>query len=440
MKKITLLIVASFIVFTAISQNTIELTFTAVDSATHIQLDSIKVMNRTHGGDTVLYWPDTVLVLDYQVGLFKTKNEDENLRVFQNYPNPVKDRTNITIYIPEKDKVSFQVTDILGQIVINTDMVLDRGFHSFQFTPGSGEMFFFTANWKGSRSNIKVFTLGNISRSKSLLQYSGIIDKEPQFEKSTTSQSFPFTIGDVLQYICYENNLQSNMFATPESNELYTFQFATNIPCLDMPTITYEGQVYNTIQICNQCWLKENLNVGLIIDSLSNMEDNGIIEKYCYKNEPDSCIKYGGLYQWNEMMQYTTQQGSRGICPAGWHVPTDREWKILEGVVDSQFGINDSEWDKGGSRGFDVGIKLKSTIEWDFSGSGIDAVGFTVLPAGLRQTDGHFYGLGQCSYIWSSTDYAINSAWYRLFESDSDRTRRGPFYYVFGFSVRCIKD
>jgi len=58
------------------------------------------------------------------------------------------------------------------------------------------------------------------------------------------------------------------------------------------------------------------------------MSNNSVIEKYCYNNEEDSCTKYGGLYQWDEMMQYTTEQGVRGICPAGWHLPTDEEWKI----------------------------------------------------------------------------------------------------------------
>ncbi len=51
------------------------------------------------------------------------------------------------------------------------------------------------------------------------------------------------------------------------------------------------------------------------------------------------------LYQWEEMMQYTTQQGAQGICPPGWHLPTDEEWKVLEGAVDSQYGIGDPEWD-----------------------------------------------------------------------------------------------
>ena len=93
MKTKTLLFaIALIFMLSAFGQKpTLELTFTAIDSAAYVQLDSIKVMNLTQEGDTVLYWPDTVLVLDYLVGITKIHNEGNNLQVFQNYPNPVKD-------------------------------------------------------------------------------------------------------------------------------------------------------------------------------------------------------------------------------------------------------------------------------------------------------------------------------------------------------------
>jgi len=69
-------------------------------------------------------------------------------------------------------------------------------------------------------------------------------------------------------------------------------------------------------------------------------------------------------------MQYTTQQGVRGICPPGWHLPTDEEWKVLEGAVDSQYGIGDPEWDNYYYRGFDAGTNLKSISGWYYEGNG----------------------------------------------------------------------
>ncbi|MFP4471865.1 MAG: FISUMP domain-containing protein, partial [Bacteroidales bacterium] len=120
-----------------------------------------------------------------------------------------------------------------------------------------------------------------------------------------------------------------------------------------------DGQSYATVQIGDQCWMAENLNLGERIDGSEEMADNGIIEKYCYDDDPANCETYGGLYQWNEMMQYNTA-GSQGICPEGWSVPTDEEWKTLEGTVDSQYPVGDPIWDNTDFRGFDVGLNLKS--------------------------------------------------------------------------------
>ena len=68
--------------------------------------------------------------------------------------------------------------------------------------------------------------------------------------------------------------------------------------------------------------MKENLNVGTLINGDVEQTNNSIIEKYCYDNDTANCTTYGGLYQWNEAMQYVTTPGTKGICPDGWHIPT----------------------------------------------------------------------------------------------------------------------
>ena len=419
---------------------TMELTFTAIDSAEWVQLDSIKVMNRTQGGDTVLYWPDTVLVLNYPVGITEVSNEKTGLQIFQNYPNPVKDQTTITLYVPEKEKVSLQVTDILGRCVINTERLLDRGYHSFRFAPGSGEVFFFTAYWKATSSSIKILTTGSGSGLKSSLEYIGGKMAELQYKTIEATQDFSFSLGDTLLYIGYADTLQSGMLDTPETSDTLTLQFATNIPCPGTPTVTYEGQVYNTIQIFSQCWLKENLNVGTMIQGDQTMTDNGVIEKYCYDNEEDSCVIYGGLYQWNEMMQYTTQQGTQGICPPGWHLPTDEEWKSLEGAVDSQYGIGDQTWDVIGHRGFDAGTNLKTTSGWVAGGNGTDLFGFSGLPGGLRYAGGLFGNVGDDDALWTSTEGDAGFAWVRGLRYNGPEVGRYNYGEAYGFSVRCVRD
>ncbi len=105
--------------------------------------------------------------------------------------------------------------------------------------------------------------------------------------------------------------------------------------CGDALVDSRDSQSYATVQIGTQCWMAENLNIGTIVISGSNQSDNDTIEKFCYNDNTSYCdTYYGGLYQWHEMMQYVTTAGIQGICPTGWHIPTDAEWCVLEQEVD----------------------------------------------------------------------------------------------------------
>lgn len=177
----------------------------------------------------------------------------------------------------------------------------------------------------------------------------------------------------------YVRAYATNVIGTAYGNQV-SFVTQSGIPCPGMPTITYGGQVYNTVLIGEQCWLKENLNTGIMIYDNQIPQNNGEIEKWCYNDDPENCEVYGGLYNWDEAMQYDTVSGSQGICPSGWHIPTDEEYMILEGTVDSQYPVGDPEWTTTGPRGFDVGYNLKSAFGWNDDGNGCDLYGFRVVP------------------------------------------------------------
>ncbi len=217
-------------------------------------------------------------------------------------------------------------------------------------------------------------------------------------------------------------------------------------PCAGMPTVLYEGKTYNTLQIGDQCWFKENLNVGTKINSTQagfQQQDNGTIEKYCYNNDEAYCDIYGGLYEWPEAMQYDTTAGAQGICPPGWHIPTDNEWKILEGTVDSQYPVGDPEWNGIELRGLDAGGKLKETglEHWETPNEGAtNQSGFTGLPGGYRGfNDGAFFNLGSHGYYWASSQNSTSQAWYRNFNDYSAEVYRDDSYKERGFPVRCLK-
>jgi len=211
-------------------------------------------------------------------------------------------------------------------------------------------------------------------------------------------------------------------------------------PCPGTPTIIdADGNVYNTVQIGGQCWMKENLRVGTRINGSQNMTNNGTVEKSCYDDNPTNCETYGGLYQWGEMMQYSTTAGTQGICPNGWHIPTDEDWKTMEMAL----GMSQSTDDWGWRGTHNEGGKLKeigTTHWWSSNTGGINSSGFTALPGGSRGNDGFFYGLGGSGRWWSSSEGSATIAWDRGLDYDYDQVYRGYDSKTNGFSIRCIKN
>ncbi len=208
-----------------------------------------------------------------------------------------------------------------------------------------------------------------------------------------------------------------------------------------------DGKTYATVLIGTQCWMAENLNIGIRINSTQGgyqQQNNGTIEKYCYANNEANCDIYGGLYEWPEAMQYVTTEGAQGICPVGWHIPTDNEWKILEGTVDSQYPVGDPEWDGTGWRGLDAGGNLKEegTSHWNSPNTGAtNSSGFTGLPGGYRSRySGSFGHLGYYGYFWSSSQNDAFIAWLRYLVYNSAYVYRHYYFKEYGFSVRCLKD
>jgi uncharacterized protein (TIGR02145 family) len=187
-------------------------------------------------------------------------------------------------------------------------------------------------------------------------------------------------------------------------------------------TVAYDGRTYTTVLIGDQCWLRENLDVGGRIDGSINQADNGVIEKYCYNDDLANCETYGGLYQWNEAMQYTTAPGAQGICPNGWHIPTSAELQILNDAV-------------GGS-----GNELKAVGEGTGAGAGTNTSGFSALLAGYRDQLGPFLGIHNGAIFWSSSENTTVNVHTRSLEAIYDDFPNTLFNKPFGLSVRCIKN
>ncbi len=206
--------------------------------------------------------------------------------------------------------------------------------------------------------------------------------------------------------------------------------------CGDVIIDDRDSQAYTTVEIGTQCWMAENLNIGTMINGSSDPTNNSTIEKYCYDNNTINCDTYGGLYQWDEIMQYVTTEGVQGICPTGWHIPTDAELCTLENYVDAGT-ISCSQT---GERGIDAGTNLKSTSGWYSGGNGIDLYGFTTLPTGYRTITGNFSTITFYAYFWSSSEHSSSTTWSRTLFYYLDKVSRNYITKGNGFSVRCLQD
>jgi uncharacterized protein (TIGR02145 family) len=193
-----------------------------------------------------------------------------------------------------------------------------------------------------------------------------------------------------------------------------------------------DGSVYLWITIGNQTWMAGNLawlpRVNRVDDALFDgkchyvygYDGNDLAEA----KAKSSYRRYGALYNWEAALE---------SCPAGWHLPTDQEWKELERYL----GMEDADrrgWREAG----ETGKKLKSTTGW-MSNNGSDETGFHALPGGCRGYQG-FESLGYCGYFWTASPAGGDNGWRRGFCGDDNGSCREEERRYFGASVRCVKN
>ncbi len=210
--------------------------------------------------------------------------------------------------------------------------------------------------------------------------------------------------------------------------------------------VEMNGHTYAVVEIDDQCWFAENLRTTVygngdvipagLTDGAWTSTTAGATAVYgegssgCQGYSPviDACDEAQSLAAYGRLYNWYAVDDARGLCPAGWHVPTDGEWTELEDYITSQ-GFAGTE-----------GTALKSTTGWSNNGNGTNDFGFSALPGGLRSIgSGNFSDAGVLGFWWSSSPYGGN-AWLRsllFYNLDVNRNDYAPRY---GFSVRCLRD
>jgi len=421
MKKSTLIIFMLLAMLQTQAQDYL-ISFAGIGGSTTV--DSVQVKNLTQNTGLTLNGTDVlhlmgIVGIDQAIG---TANAD--LRI---YPNPMIDYGYIEFETAAAGNVRIDLCDITGKQVAQTQNMLPGGRHTFAVNGLNTGIYVISI-----RSSTEIYS------GKITCRMTGSVNPEISYtfsdhdSKVTGSLKslksivpMQYNNGDQLLFKFFSGIYSTVIHLVPTQSQTVTASF---VLCTDA-----DGNNYATVSIGTQTWMAENLKVGVRIDGVQYQTNNGIIEKYCYYNDVNNCNIYGGLYQWNEMMQYEATPGVKGICPTGWHIPTDPEWTTLTTFL-------------GGTSVAGGKMKSTGTIQagsglWNTPNTGAtNESGFTAVPAGLRNLDSYFVTIGDYGFWWSSSESSTFNAWYRILGYIGNNVYSYSDYKYTGYSVRCLRD
>ena len=475
MKRLFTTTILCFLSAAFLCAQPVTLTFTGYNANNqYVPLSRVVVSNLTKGWQETLTWPDTVLVMNI-TGIHDVETgRAPSLQLSQNTPNPFNGTTFVNLRVTEPGDVTVVVTDITGRTISVVPVIPVETFHetslhkSFtnktspqQPQPGIYQLrvslsragiYFLTARQNGHTTSIKMVNNGGGADNVAL---TGMVPKSP---RGTTDN--PFDPGDQMEYVGFAMlhgmEVESgHKTQETDASQTVALLFPNTQPCPDAPTVTdVQGNVYNTVQIGNQCWMRENLRTTMFADSTpitpgvsySTPEPN-------YFDDSTSIIpleQRGYLYDWAAAMyeaasSYAAPSGVQGVCPNGWHLPSIAEWGILLDYVRNQVEYNcDGEPTFTAKAMAGPSWWIGFNAECSPGNQSLfpnNASGFLAVPAGTLRAYG-YDDVGRYALFWSSSENESYSAtaYYYGIDYDTQDVFRGTTAKDRRASVRCLRN
>jgi uncharacterized protein (TIGR02145 family) len=365
------------------------------------------------------------------------------------------DKSTFKFYSPTEGMVNISIVDMNGKTIYTKDSHLPVGENTFNITGANRGIYTIMVLGKNYTCSSKLMSINDNGMGINV-DYISNTKTIPILKNASvnTAVDWQYIPGDRFQYIGKSNVRKSLVIAKTTYGNVAT---DTTIKFGFFDCVDAGGHSYAIVQIIVgasskkstldttyiQTWMAENLNVGvqvignLLDPNYSGMHNDSVIEKYCYNDSVHNCNIYGGLYTWDEMMQYDTVEGVQGVCPDGWRLPTLAEWDTLVAYF-------------GGPIVAEGSLKETGTLHWmapnddatNASGFSARAGGFGNIFGILEYPEG-FASLLTDAGFWTSTPSISypNRAWFfdliyvtvpEIWRSDVPKNR--------AHSVRCIHD
>ncbi len=437
MKRFPTLVLVLLVLISSVRSQVITITFEGMLNGAPVPLDSILVMNLTSGGDTTIYFPNNVLVLDGTTGIAPG---NPSVMAMQSWPNPFAGSTEVALRATSGELL-LTLQDATGRWLKSHTLEVAEGVHRFRIGCGQPGVHLLTARQGAESRTVRLMAIEG--QGDPDLRHNGLWASGSAKDNRSL---FTWTPGDELRYIGHATDVgivhSAAMDEVPVATATRTFELFAGLVCPGTPTVTdIDGNIYPVVQIGNQCWMAANLKTtryrdGIIIPNVTDNTDWTQLTSgaWCnYNNSPGNDTTFGKLYNW-----YAAANPL--ICPQGWHVPTDAEWQQLE----SALGMPGSELGQTSFRGIaqNVGGKMKTTTSWNAPNHGAtNESGFSGLPGGHRDSGtGAFTTIGSYGNWWSASESGVESAWRRVLYGIMVGIYRDAYYKRNGFCLRCLRD
>lgn len=408
-----------FYIFTVIFLSTLILksqdiivNFYASGDATEI--DHVKIENISKG--TSITTTNSFINLSTYTGI---DINQISLKKTNAFPNPFINSTQIEIFSIKQQNAKVFVTDMSGKKIISEKFCLNSGSNSLKFNAPEQGIYILTIASDDFVTSQKLICSSTSSKNATL-------DFSATNKSQKNISELFYEIGDLLLFTAYSEDYSSIITASPTSSVDLNFEF---YQCTD-----FNNNSYSAIRIGNQIWMGQNLK------SSNYSNGNSVAGAYSYNNNSANDDIYGKLYTWDAVMNgvdgnNNNPSGVQGVCPNGWHVPSEIEWDELRDYLGG--------WELMGGK-----LKETGTEHWVAPNSdATNETGMNILPAGIRFDDGDYQYIGEQAFFWNTTDDASeldpdHASGYTFFSETPSAS-----YYMYTWnlkamaqSVRCVKD